>query len=319
MSFDFDHAVRAPFRMQPGLRRLAPGSPQLTPNGRDARHLHEKLAVLNAAADQALMQRPGFDAAAALAVLAAQAGVEHPRHFTIRPDGAWHAIELGWTVAADGGVSGDTAALAAVGSCLQGLLPAWRRAGLLSLAFAEDFAIVDGADASVPWLSVCLPSHWSPQDKVGRRFAEIHAPVADNALLLSAGEHLMRLVTAPQRWERFVWSLTHRAALDAHPARVAPSAWPAAGDPASLVASTFWRTERQTFLPVPGHGQAVFTIRVDCRPLVEAIVSAGQAAAVHAALASMSPAVLHYRDLAAPRDALLDWLARRAALLGRSA
>ena len=32
MSFDFDAAVSAPFRMQPGPRRLAPGARQLTPN-----------------------------------------------------------------------------------------------------------------------------------------------------------------------------------------------------------------------------------------------------------------------------------------------
>jgi len=31
MAFDFDAAVGAPFRMQPGLRRVAAGCQQLTP------------------------------------------------------------------------------------------------------------------------------------------------------------------------------------------------------------------------------------------------------------------------------------------------
>ena len=51
MSFDFDVAVNPPFRMQPGLRRLAPGSAQLTPLAPGSRHQREKLAVLSAFAD----------------------------------------------------------------------------------------------------------------------------------------------------------------------------------------------------------------------------------------------------------------------------
>ena len=43
MSFDFDAAVTAPFRMQPGLRRLAPGTPQLTPLAPGSRHQREKM------------------------------------------------------------------------------------------------------------------------------------------------------------------------------------------------------------------------------------------------------------------------------------
>ena len=45
MPFDFNH-VSVPFRMQPGLRRIAPGSAQLTPTTNSSRHLREKIAVL---------------------------------------------------------------------------------------------------------------------------------------------------------------------------------------------------------------------------------------------------------------------------------
>ena len=57
----------------------------------------------------------------------------------------------------------------------------------------------------------------------------------------------------------------------------------------------------------------MFTILVDTQPLAQAIDSADKAQRLHDALASMSPAVLRYRDLATVRDPLLDWLARRAA------
>ena len=39
MPFDFEHAVTAPFRMQPGLRKLAEGSVQFTPTHPASPHL----------------------------------------------------------------------------------------------------------------------------------------------------------------------------------------------------------------------------------------------------------------------------------------
>ena len=61
MPFDFSQ-VTAPFRMQPGLRRIAPGQAQLTPSRPNGRHLREKVAVLATTADEALLAVPGFDA-----------------------------------------------------------------------------------------------------------------------------------------------------------------------------------------------------------------------------------------------------------------
>jgi hypothetical protein len=310
MPFDFS-AVTAPFRMQPGLRALPPGAAQLTPNRPADRSLREKLAVLQAHADQALVAAPGFDAAPALHGLCEQAATEHAPSFRWDGDARLEALALGWSVHGSE-VHGDGDE--AIGRCLATLPAAWRAAALLSLAFAEDFAVIDGATARIPWMAVCLPSHWSPQHKVGRHFAEVHAPVADNRLLLTASDHLARLVTGTQRWERFVWTITPQARLDMHPQRVAPPNWPqpADADADALAALAYFRTERQTFVPLPRERQAIFTIHVESRPLSEAIVSAQEAAPVHAALASMSDAVLAYRGLAGARERLLEWLASRA-------
>ena len=84
-------------------------------------------------------------------------------------------------------------------------------------------------------------------------------------------------------------------------------------DDDAMAAQTWWRTERQTFLPVPGASQAVFTIQVQVTPLTRAFGQPGQAARVHDALASMSEAVLVYRGLTQARAPLLRWLARQAA------
>jgi dimethylamine monooxygenase subunit A len=305
----------APFRMQPGLRRLAAGAGQLTPTVAPqrgwARHLREKLAVLGAWPSMALQARPGFDAGGALAALEAQAQAEHPG--ALRRDGeGLHADALGWTLHDDGRLTDHGSAWPEVGRCVAALPAPWRRAGLTALAFAEDFAVVDGADATIPWLAVALPSHWSPAEKVGRHFAEVHAPVADNRLLITASDHLARLVTGDDRWERFVWTVVDHPRLHAHPQHLSPEAW-SPDTVAALPRGAWFRMERQTFIPVPQARQAVFTIRVETRPLAQVIDTPARAAQLHDAIASMSDAVLAYRNLATPRDALLAWLQRQSA------
>ena len=327
MAFDFDAAVHLPHRMQPGLRRLAPGTRQLTPTGGPqrhmARHLGEKLAVLSCFREQALLRVPGFNAQPALQALATHAAAEHPQALQIN-GGAWHAPGLGWQLDGDDTPQQTGPAWPEIGTMLRDMPRPWRRTALLSLAFAEDFAVVDANTGTLPWLAVALPSMWAPETKLGRSFAEAHAPVADNRLIMTAAPQLVRMVTGVERWERFVWTLTAHPRLHGHPDRVDPARWPAsltdgnADD--TLAAQTWWRTERQTFIPVPpGDGdnapgpQALFTILVNVTPLTRAFSSRAQAQQVHDALASMSDAVLAYRGLTAARPGLLHWLARQAA------
>lgn len=309
MPFDFA-AVAAPFRMQPGLRRLAAGEAQLTPSHPGDAALAAKLVVLQQHAAEALLAEPGFDARPALAGLIAHASTEQAQALRRHADGRLEAPLLGWSLQR-GEPLGDGPA--AIGACLAALPPDWREAALLCLAFAEDFAILDGDKATIPWLAVCLPSHWSPRDKVGRHFAQVHAPVADNQLLVTASAHLARLVTGQERWERFVWTLTRSGALDMHPQRLSAPPWPpeAEADADTLAARAWFRTERQTFVPLPALRQAVFTIHVESRPLAEAVTTPAQATALHDALASMSEAVLAYRGLGPARERLLAWLAAR--------
>jgi len=309
MSFDFDAAVSAPFRMQPGLRRLPAGAAQLTPLAPGSRHQREKLAVLSAFPHLALQCASGFDPAPALHALAAHAAAEHPAAWSW--DGRCASAHRLGTAVVGGAVEQRAPGRFGLGDeiarCLRPLPAEWRLAGLLSLAFAEDFALVDAADGRIPWLAVALPSHWAPAEKVGRHFAEVHAPVADNALVVRAADALTRLVAGPERWERFVWNVTGHPRLHAHPAHVDPARWPA-DIAATLPAGAWWRTERQTFIPLPGRGQALFTIQVELQPLAQAIDGPQRAAALHAAVASMSPAVLAYRGLAGVREPLLRWL-----------
>ena len=121
----------------------------------------------------------------------------------------------------------------------------------------------------------------------------------------------MRLVCGPDSWERFVWTVTDHPRLHAHPQRLDPQRWPA-GAATVLPEQAWWRTERQTFLPVPAAGQAVFTIAVDVQTLAHAIAAPERARALRDAVETMSDEVLGYRGLAPVRAALLAWLERQA-------
>ena len=312
MPFDFS-LVSAPFRMQPGLRRIAGGAAQLTPSTPGSSHLREKMAVLGSFADQALLQTPGFDQAVVLRAIADEAERTAPGSFVVDSTSAGTtpiaAPRLGWELD-DGQPRGDGDP--AIGALLRAWPQALRPGALASLAFAEDFAVIEGRSATIPWLAVCLPSRWAPDDKIGRHFAQVHAPVADADVVIAASASLARLVTGEDRWERFVWTITADPHLDQHPRRAVVE-WPADGTAEALAAHAWFRSERQTFIPIRGRDLAVFTIHVESVPLDEAVTSREAASRLHAALASMSAEVLEYRRLAVARDRLLEWLVARAA------
>ena len=260
MDFDLTQ-IAVPFRMQPGLRRVAEHEVRLTPLDAASALYAEKRAVLEAG--QSRHALPGFDPAPALRAIAARAPSVDPH---LPPE----------------------------------------------LAFHEDFAVLDGATGTLPWLCVCVPSHWAPEDKLGLDFGAVHRPVADNAALVAASQQLVALATSGACWERFVWTISPSPRHDQHPHRHARTPWPVTTEPQGFASQCWLRAERQVFFPVgEGTRQAVFAIRVMLQPLAQAVQARGAAARLHDSLASMSQAVLDYKNLAAPRDRLLQWLAAR--------
>jgi hypothetical protein len=263
MDFDFSH-IAVPFRMQPGLRRVEPGTLQLTPLSAGSALLSVKGAVVEAGQSRHIV--PGFDPAPALEAIA---GIGRS---------GWHA---------------------------DASTP-------LELAFEEDFAVLDGATGTLPWLCVCVPSHWAPEEKLGLDFAAVHGPVADNAALIAASRHLVGLATSGECWERFVWTISPSGRHDQHPRRHAGAPWPIEADDEAFAGQCWLRAERQTFFPVGrGTAQAVFSIRVMVQPLADAVQKPEHAQRLRDSLASMSPAVLEYKNLAAARDPVLRWLGSR--------
>jgi hypothetical protein len=292
-----------PFRMQPGLRRMAGTARHFTPINRGERAFIEKLSVLSSQGHDGLLHTPGFDFMPALRAVAHALAHEWPQSFVLRGS-VLDLCSLGVTVSLDDGACRISAATPPDVAQLLVSVPhaAW---AALALSVAEDLAVLRAPQGQLDLLAVCLPSHWIPAVKIGKSFLQVHAPVADNSLLLQAAQGLMRLVTADSadRWERYVWTITPSPLLDAHPMRH-PKQWPDTSDVHAFARGLYFRLERQTFLPIPEHGQAVFTIHVQIEPLSSAL-STQEFGLLHASVASMSGAVLDYRGFHAVRSQLL--------------
>ena len=254
--------IAVPFRMQPGLSRSTREACLLTPLAPHSALHAEKRAVVAAGASRWALD--GFDASAALAVIADHAG----GRFDPACDAGERCLEL----------------------CLQ-----------------EDVALLEADGGRVPWMRICAPSHWAPEEKIGLPLAAIHAPVADSELLIRASQALAQRVCDGQHWQRHVWTVSPSPRHDQHPRRSARQPWPQACGLA-FAQQCWWRVERQSFLPVPGQACSVFAIRLQLLPLVDAVAGPADAQRLHDALASMSDATLHYKGLAAARAPLLQWL-----------
>jgi tRNA U34 5-methylaminomethyl-2-thiouridine-forming methyltransferase MnmC len=206
--------------MQPGLRRLAPGAAQLTPLAPGSRHQREKLAVLSSLLPTGAGGTPGFDAGAGTGRRVPPGGAEHPQAWAW--DGQTATALQGWACACHRRgrsvcrphrcLRPGRRSLALPGACP----PDWRLPALLSLAFAEDLAVVDASDGTIPWLAVALPSHWAPEDQGRPPLRQRARAGGRQQPAARAGEALTRLVTGPERWERFVWNVTDQPA-PAHP------------------------------------------------------------------------------------------------------
>ena len=181
----------------------------------------------------------------------------------------------------------------------------------LTLTLQEDFVVLrDGDTMTTECLSVCFPSNWRPQEKHGLGFDAIHAPVADNQLLLAGANGIIDIAFRQRRMQRHVWLLTPSADLSQHP-HAPRMHWADLADaaPQELLAHTYFRVERQTTLPLPQLRAGVFFIRVMVCPLADVLTSAPERAGqLRDALASMSNAVVAYRGMDGVRDRLVDAL-----------
>ncbi len=280
--------VNAPFRMRPGLARLA--NPHSSAAGPVSQFLRDDLAPAYAAHKAHVL--------AAQRTLAQVGKADEP---VLQAIAGAYAAQTGEALAPE--------------------------PDALALGMQEDFVVLhdeperDGAGLEsgtmrTRFLSVCFPSNWNPAHKLGLDFTAIHAPVADNALLQAGARGIIDMAFRQAPMLRHVWLLTPSADLPQHPdtrrlrwddALAQADAPTGSG---RLIDQLCFRVERQTTLPLPALQRGVFFIRVMVCPLPPVLaVAPGRANELYEALASMSQAVLAYRGMTVARERLLTELA----------
>lgn len=272
--------VASPFRMRPGLSRLVPATHAAAPTAAPPPlFLRDDQAPAYAAHKQAVLHAHRE-----------RAWLGHTEPAVLQAIATAYAAQTGVALAPT--------------------------AEALTLGLQEDLVVLhDEPDAMrTRWLSVCFPSNWRPEEKIGLDFAAIHAPVADNALLQAGGKGVVGMAFRQASMLRHVWLLTPSGDLAQHPetrrTRWEDAVAQADANGQRLLDQVFFRVERQTTLPLPALQRGVFFIRVMVCPLRAALqVAPARAGELHAALASMSDAVVAYRGMAGVRPRLLADLA----------
>jgi dimethylamine monooxygenase subunit A len=270
--------VNAPFRMRPNLEKLDASSPALLVTDElFSIYSRERMSILAA----------------------------HPKRATVGTPNLAALREVN-TLASVGAACRDTVGSSAIVS-----RQAAPTAVDTALALQEDFVILKNESnvLRTEYLSVAFPSRWDPREKLGLDFTAIHAPVADNQMLLAAGPSIMAMAFMKQPMLRHVWLIVPSATLAQHPEQNDYSWSATLQDAAPLLPRLYFRVERQTTWPLPQFDRAVFFIRVMMSSLADVLQAApNRARHLHDALSSMTPAVVAYRGMTDAMPRLLSEL-----------
>ncbi|MEB3178849.1 MAG: heme-dependent oxidative N-demethylase subunit alpha family protein [Nostocaceae cyanobacterium] len=183
----------------------------------------------------------------------------------------------------------------------------------LAAQIQEDLVVVcRGGDGS-NWVSaihLCYPNHWAAEEKIGKDFAIVHAPVAGMEKINQRGRAIVNTMIDREPRIRFAWGLSTDTRLNHHPEpppHVAINQWRGREfDPQN--SSIYLRIERQVIWGFTEYKAAVFTIRTYFRDCTAIKQDSALRHKLYCAIASMTPESLSYKGLAKSKDSILAWL-----------
>lgn len=154
----------------------------------------------------------------------------------------------------------------------------------------EDICLLEpsGADYIMTAASVCAPSNWKLEDKIGRTLDAIHTPVPGYADELAARVNRMLAgIRVGKSLLRYNWSLQRGNELLWRPDQVA----------SNTQAELYWRVERQSLLRIPGSAIIVFSIRIYLHPLQQIVLVPGIREHLQAILQRLPAEQIAYKGL----------------------
>ena len=209
------------------------------------------------------------------------------RVYAVLPQGMDAACELADAVTAylgiDSSASGDDAL--------------WHA----SLEVADDLVIMQSDAQGVYRLmaaSLCSPSDWRLEDKLGKTMAEVHGPIPRlNAVMGPQIDRFFSRLPLDRFVQRFNWSLMP------HPQYLSRDEW-------TLTASSdalWYRAERQSLRRLPVTGAIAFTIRVHVCPLFALKQCDGALESLWAAVDAAPDDLRHYKGLDILEPVIAKW------------
>jgi hypothetical protein len=192
----------------------------------------------------------------------------------------------------------------------------------LAMQVQEDLnvvrAVTDETGAQRDWLStihVCAPSTWKPEDKVGKSFVGVHAPVPTSENLLKAASGIVQAMIHKGPYVRFNWGLTGNPQPNHYPDAppgISQAEWRGPAVKAINQNEIYMWVERQVVMGCPAVDASLFTIRPHFVPLREIRADAGLRERFIASLESMVPEVLEYKGLDEARGEVIAWMKKEA-------
>lgn len=285
-----DPVEAGPYRMPMGLITIPEGAwfeiDALYPS-----EMAEKRLLLRNRYDEVFAAQPGSDAARveALVMISVNLTAHHPDWFT--QEGAILRNQL----------TGEAWDMGA---------PEHDPLELASRLVQEDLCLIQNGPEGPVFTagSLCFPSRWRLNEKIGCPLAAVHGPVPLYAGRLAGPvDRFMRHLRPDRIASRLNWSILDDPALF-QPGGKWRDDINDTVTPANAGQTLFLRVERQTLRLLPGSTAVLFGIRVHVYPLRRAIDGAAAAQRMAAAVRALPEAIARYKSLPSFRTALLGWL-----------
>jgi dimethylamine monooxygenase subunit A len=178
----------------------------------------------------------------------------------------------------------------------------------------EDFTVISREGSEKNWISAihaCLPSNWTPEEKIGKDFAGVHAPVVGMEKMNKQGNAIVKTMITQPPMVRFVWELSTDTRLNYHPDS------PPAKEFNIYDPQLYLRIERHIIWGFPQQEAALTVVRTYFRDLVKmkenavlekSVSSPSEISLLISALESMGEASIKYKRLVKSYSPILKWL-----------
>lgn len=174
----------------------------------------------------------------------------------------------------------------------------------LGRSWEPDFLLLSrGADRRAVFRagSVCFPSSWPPEEKLGLPIDEIHSVVPGlNAALGKRISGFLERLRPGVAWLRSNWGLSRSEERNQHPSRNLPRL-----DAQTGLKEVWLRVERQALVALPESGGVLFGIRIETVPLAKIAQDVLARHRLLCQLKTMPDDMAAYKNIQAVREPLI--------------